>query len=135
MASIKITDENKNIFLYESMEILLNMRISLTEKSEYLSVICLDDYMTKMSAVGDGLEKIVDKIDGFLDRWNKDDYQVCDTISAMKNYIMYYIRLCDCSSPCNFKVNSMYIEDSIKTILIVINSKLEKLKNSSFNKN
>ena len=134
MASIKLTDENKDLFLYESIEILMNLKNSLDEKSKFISVICLDDYMDKMSAIGDGLEKITEKIDDFLNRWDKDNYQVCDTISAMKNYIMYYIRLCDCSSPCNFKVNSLYIEDSIKTILIVINSKLEKIKNSAFNK-
>ena len=129
MSSIKVTDDNKDIFLCESIEILLNMKNSLTEKSEYISVISLDDYMNKMSAVGDGLEKMVDKIDEFLDRWdNEDQYQVCSTIEAMKNYLFYYIRLCDCSSPCNFKVNSMYIEDSIKTILIVINSRLKNLK-------
>ena len=128
MSAIKVTDDNKDIFLCESMEMLLNMRNSLTEKSEYISVISLDDYMNKMSAVGDSLEKMVDKIDEFLDRWEDGEYQICSTIEAMKNYLFYYIRLCDCSSPCNFKVNSTYIEDSIKTILIVINTKLKKIK-------
>ena len=114
-----------NMFYGDALEVLLGIKQSLNDCSNILSKTSLDDYHNNFMTCGDAFEKVVDIIDSFLNSWKSDEYNVCNMLKTIKEYIEYYIRLCDSSSPSNYNMNKKYMIESIETVSATINAKLK----------
>ena len=116
-----------SMFYGDTVEVLSGIRQTLNDCSGILSKTSLDNYSNNFQLCGDSFEHVVEIIDSFLSSWESDEYNVCNTLKSIKEYIEYYIRLCDSSSPSNYNINRKYMIESIETVSLTIGSKLRYL--------
>ena len=112
-------------FYADTLDVLLSIKQTLKECSYVLSNSTEDDFSDNFKICGDSFEGIVETINKFLTGWGHDEYNVCNTLKTIREYIEYYGRLCDISSVENFNINRRYMIDSINTVLMSINAKLK----------
>lgn len=132
-----IFKHDETVFYIDSLEVLIGLKKSLKDCYHILQSSTIDNYNEVFDICASTFDKISEIIDDFIKNWEKDEDKICSTLNSSKDYIEYYIRLCDSSTEKNYKANMKYMIDSIDTILLVFDSKInyinnEKLKNNLF---
>ena len=116
-----------SMFYGDTVEVLSGIKQTLNDCLGILSKTSLDDYNVNFQLCGDSFERVTGIINRFLSTWESDEYNVCSSLKSIKDYVEYYTRLCDSSSPSNYNMNKKYMVDSIKTVSLTIDSKLRYL--------
>jgi len=73
------------------------------------------------------------RISRFVDKWENDDYNICNTLKTINEYISYYCTCLKQSDERFFMRDSGYIIDSMNTAKLGLKNKIKKI-NGRFNK-
>lgn len=115
-------------FYSDALEVLTSTKQSLGECSIGLSKTTLDNYKDNFKTFGNAFGVIITIIDKFIENWKEDDYKICSTLKSIRNYLEYYVRLCESSIENNYNMNRAYMIESINTVSLAIGFKLNFLK-------
>ena len=77
----------------EAIILLAHICDIVNDKSEYISTICLSNYMDKLALTADSLERTLKTIENFKCEKKYDEDGIFNLFSSIKDYFEYYIRL------------------------------------------
>ena len=123
-------EQNSKLEFYIDSIVLISALINFCNSTVVeLGLLTESNYGHGFKNICDTINRTVERINSFVQKWENDSDGICGTLKTIKEYYTYYCITLGSSSPELFICDVKYITDSVKTSKLALEYKLKKIKN------